>query len=86
MSGAVASDLSGKKVVIIGGCGHVGLPLGVKFALNGAETVLVDIDEEAVDTVNSGTFPFVESGGDEQLQASLVMGLRATVDWFRSPA
>lgn len=72
------SGLEKKKVVIIGGCGHVGLPLGVKFALAGAQTVLIDIDREAIDSVKSGVFPFVEHRGDEQLQEALRRGLRAT--------
>jgi UDP-N-acetyl-D-mannosaminuronic acid dehydrogenase len=67
-----------KKIVVIGGCGHVGLPLGVKFALAGAETVLIDIDENAVRTVNNGKFPFLELGGDAQLRDALKAGLRAT--------
>jgi len=75
-----AKDISGRSVVIIGGCGHVGLPLGVKFALAGAKTTLVDIDQQAVEKVNSGYFPFLEQGGDEQLQAALKKGLRATTD------
>ena len=69
-----------KKISIIGGCGHVGLPLGVKFALAGAETTLIDIDKKAIDIVNSGKFPFLEKGGDEQLQNALKKGLVATND------
>ncbi len=72
--------LQNKSIAIVGGCGHVGLPLGVKFALHGAETFLVDIDERAVNLVNSGTFPFVEHGGDAQLREALDLGLRATSD------
>lgn len=75
-----AQTLSGKRICIIGGCGHVGLPLGVKFALAGAETSLIDIDEKAVAGVNSGKFPFLERGGDAQLQEALRRGLRATSD------
>ena len=70
--------LSNKRVAIIGGCGHVGLPLGVKFALAGAKTWLVDLNQKAVDQVNSGKFPFLERGGNEQLQQALTMGLQAT--------
>jgi len=66
-----------KHVAIIGGCGHVGLPLGVKFALSGLSTTLVDVNEKAVERVNSGHFPFVEHGGDEQLQEALSVGLKA---------
>jgi len=69
-----------KKVVVIGGCGHVGLPLGVKFALAGLQTVLVDIDAEAVAKVNAGSFPFLERGGDAQLAQALKIGLVATTD------
>ena len=68
------------KIVIVGGCGHVGLPLGVKFALAGHEVVVLDINEKAVSTVNSGRFPFLEKGGDEQLQKALELGLKASSD------
>lgn len=72
--------LAGKTIAIIGGCGHVGLPLGVKFALHGAKTLLIDIDERAIEGVNAGQFPFVEKGGNEQLQAALEVGLEASSD------
>lgn len=68
------------KISIIGGCGHVGLPLGVKFALAGAETSLVDINQDSVNQVNSGSFPFVERGGDAELKQALKMGLKATTN------
>ncbi len=70
--------LHDKRIVVIGGCGHVGLPLGVRFALAGATTILVDIDAEAVKTVNTGMFPFMERRGDEQLSTALERGLTAT--------
>ncbi|MCC6220107.1 MAG: nucleotide sugar dehydrogenase [Deltaproteobacteria bacterium] len=73
-------DIREQNIVVIGGCGHVGLPLGVTFALAGAKTFLVDIDQRAVDTVNSGHFPFLEKGGDAELRAALEMGLVATTD------
>ena len=74
------AGLKGKRIAIIGGCGHVGLPLGVKFALAGAETVLVDIDTEKVDAVNAASFPFLEEDGDRQLAMALEEGLFATLD------
>src|SRR5262245_49226898 len=70
--------LTGRSIAIIGGCGHVGLPLGVKLALAGAATRLVDVNQDAVDRVNSGRFPFIEKGGDEQLRAALALDLKAT--------
>lgn len=68
------------QVSIIGGCGHVGLPLGVKFALAGLHTTLVDIDDAAINKVNSGIFPFLENGGDSQLKQALEKNLSATSD------
>lgn len=67
-----------KRIAVIGGCGHVGLPLGVKFAQAGAEVSLIDIDEHAVEQVNSGVFPFIEKGGEPELRRALECGLLAT--------
>ena len=69
--------LQGRSVAIIGGCGHIGLPLGVKLALAGASTRLIDVNQVAVDQVNVGRFPFQEKGGDEQLRLALDRGLKA---------
>jgi UDP-N-acetyl-D-mannosaminuronic acid dehydrogenase len=66
------------KLSIVGGCGHVGLPLGVQTMLAGIQTTLIDIDQQAVDGVLSGSFPFKEKGGDEMLQRALTKGLKAT--------
>lgn len=67
-----------RTIAIIGGCGHVGLPLGVKLALAGNAVRLVDVDRNAVERVNAGRFPFLEQGGDAQLRAALARDLRAT--------
>lgn len=69
-----------KSMVVIGGCGHVGLPLGIKLALAGADVSLVDINEETVQRVNAGELPFVEDGGASQLKDALSKGMRATTD------
>jgi UDP-N-acetyl-D-mannosaminuronic acid dehydrogenase len=50
----------------------------VKLALAGASTRLVDVNQAAVDRVNSGRFPFIEKGGDDQLKLALAMDLKAT--------
>ena len=54
-------------IAIVGGCGHVGLPLGIAFASRGASVVLLDHAEEQVALVNSGKLPFMESGANEPL-------------------
>lgn len=65
---------------IVGGCGHVGLPLGVKLANAGFRMTLVDINEHSIETVRSGRFPFLEKDGDSQLAVALDNGLVVTGD------
>lgn len=55
-------------VSIIGGCGHVGLPLGIAFAQSGKRVVLYDINQKAIDTISKGKMPFMEEGAEEILQ------------------
>ncbi len=55
-----------KKIVIIGGCGHVGLPLGIVFANCGLDVVLLDRDQAKIDTVNAARMPFMETNALEQ--------------------
>jgi UDP-N-acetyl-D-mannosaminuronic acid dehydrogenase len=54
-------------VAIVGGCGHVGLPLGLAFASRGLRVVLYDLDERSVAMVNEATMPFDEPGAPEVL-------------------
>lgn len=68
-------------VVIVGGCGHVGLPLGIAFADRGLSVGLIDLNPAAVDTVNRGELPFAESGAGPVLRRVIDAGrLHATTD------
>ena len=69
-----------RDVVIVGGCGHVGLPLGLAFADRGLSVALYDIDEAAVSMVNSGRLPFDEPGALAVLPRVLEGGFLATTD------
>ena len=69
-----------KHVVIVGGCGHVGLPLGLLFASCGVKISLLDIDKTKVDKVNRGEMPFLEQGAPEMLRQVVGNGLDATLD------
>ena len=67
--------------VVLGGCGHVGLPLGLALADSGLRVALYDTNAAAVDTVMSGTMPHREAGAQEVLERTLASGkLTATVD------
>ncbi|MEU7932517.1 nucleotide sugar dehydrogenase [Micromonospora echinofusca] len=68
-------------VCIVGGCGRVGLPLGIAFASRGLSVVLYDINADAVDTVNAARLPFAEPGAAEALAEAVAAGrLRASTD------
>ena len=68
------------KVCIIGGCGHVGIPLGLAFASKGKDVTLVDVHPKAVEAINTGRLPFKEEGADALLKAHVGKNLRATSD------
>jgi UDP-N-acetyl-D-mannosaminuronic acid dehydrogenase len=68
-------------ICIVGGCGHVGLPLGLAFADKGKRVVLYDINKDSVDKVNKGEMPFLENGAEELLKDVLkAKRLKATND------
>jgi UDP-N-acetyl-D-mannosaminuronic acid dehydrogenase len=81
MAGSPAGDRFDRDVVIIGGCGHVGLPLAIAFADRGAQVGIYDVSEAAVATVNAGQLPFSEPGAASVLERVVTAGrLRATAD------
>jgi UDP-N-acetyl-D-mannosaminuronic acid dehydrogenase len=67
--------------VIVGGCGRVGLPLGIALASRGLTVTLYDINGDAVSRINDGAMPFAEDGADGLLTEMIGAGrLRATVE------
>src|SRR5712691_8122255 len=68
-------------LAIVGGCGHVGLPLGLAFARKGYQVDLVDTSPSRVAVVNSGRMPFDEDDADTLLPQVIQSGLlKATTD------
>jgi UDP-N-acetyl-D-mannosaminuronic acid dehydrogenase len=68
-------------LAIVGGCGHVGLPLGLAFAKKGHQVDLVDTSPERVAQVNQGRMPFEEEGADVLLAEMVQCGrIKATTD------
>ena len=55
-------------VVIIGGLGHVGLPLGLVWADAGLTVGALDLDEIKKKLVNAGTMPFLEHDAEPILK------------------
>jgi UDP-N-acetyl-D-mannosaminuronic acid dehydrogenase len=61
-------------IVIIGGCGHVGLPLAVAFAERGARVISYDISDAACKTVNTGRLPFHDPAAELPLKRAVSSG------------
>jgi UDP-N-acetyl-D-mannosaminuronic acid dehydrogenase len=58
-------------VVIVGGGGHVGLPLGLALAQTGYNIVAYDTSIEKVEQINLGVVPFIENGAEALLKSNL---------------
>lgn len=65
---------------IVGGGGHVGIPLGLAFASKGFDVTLIDINQNVITQINQGIMPFVEEGAEPILKACLHKNLRITSD------
>lgn len=61
-------------LVVVGGCGHVGLPLALSFAAAGCRVGIYDIDTGKLERVGRGEMPFRERGADELLAGLLPTG------------
>ncbi len=73
--------MSSSIITVVGGCGHVGLPLGVALAESAGTVKLLDIAAPVVARVNAGEVPFLEPGLDAALKAVRAAGtLEATMD------
>jgi UDP-N-acetyl-D-mannosaminuronic acid dehydrogenase len=59
---------------VVGGCGHVGLPLAIAFADRGAQVAVYDVNPLAVAEVSSGRMPFLESGAAPMLERAIASG------------
>jgi UDP-N-acetyl-D-mannosaminuronic acid dehydrogenase len=63
-----------KRIAVMGGAGHVGLPLGLALAKVGFEVTLYDTNDAALDVIQGGRVPFQEEGAEELLRRLLPTG------------
>ena len=63
-----------RDVVVVGGCGHVGLPLAIALASRGAVVAALDVNVAAVAAVGAGELPFREPGAELPLRQALAAG------------
>jgi len=69
-----------KDICVIGGCGHVGLPIALCFADKGLKVNVYDINRETVDMVNNGIMPFLENGCEKLLKNNIGNNLYVSTD------
>ena len=62
-------------ICVVGGAGHVGLPLSIVFASRNQRVLIYDLNQEAMDVIRSGRMPFMEQGAPELLKDVLSKGL-----------
>lgn len=65
-------------ISIIGGCGHIGLPLGLCLASVGHLVTLLDVNENAVKLINNNKLPFLEENAEGILRKVINKNLIAT--------
>ena len=65
-TGAKSADIT-----VVGGAGHVGIPLVLAFAEAGLTVNINDLNETALATLRSGKLPFIEHGAAPLLARAL---------------
>ena len=55
-------------VLIVGGYGHIGLPMGIALADTGLQVGLYDLDGEKGETIRKGRMPFLEYDAEPMLK------------------
>ena len=58
-------------LTVVGGAGHVGVPLVLSFAAKGMTVNINDINEQTLATLKSGRVPFIEDGAEPLLVKAL---------------
>ncbi|HEV2382546.1 MAG TPA: nucleotide sugar dehydrogenase [Terriglobia bacterium] len=62
-------------ICVVGGAGHVGLPLSIVFANRNQRVLIYDVNEKAIEVVRGGRMPFMEEGAEPLLQKALARNL-----------
>tara|TARA_Y100000590_G_scaffold464109_1_gene632733 strand:+ start:80 stop:1429 length:1350 start_codon:yes stop_codon:yes gene_type:complete len=69
----VSKSLDSKTLrVCVIGIGRIGLPTALSFAKSGLDTIGVDINENLVETINSGKFPLKDEPGYDEIFESVI--------------
>ena len=67
----VVSDRAPVDICVVGGAGHIGLPLAVVLASKGQRVLIYDINQEALAMISQGNMPFMERDAEPLLKQVL---------------
>ena len=62
-------------VAVVGGAGHIGIPLSLVLADRGQRTLIYDTNKVALDLLRAGRVPFSEEGAETLLKKALKSGM-----------
>lgn len=55
-------------VAVVGGAGHVGAPMAIVLASKGMNTLIYDVNQDAMDVLARGEMPFIDEGAEPMLR------------------
>ena len=58
-------------ICVVGGAGHVGLPLALAFAAARQRVLIYDLNTKVMEQIRGGAMPFVEYGAEPLLEQAL---------------
>ena len=67
-------------IAIIGGAGHIGLPLSCLISNQGIPTIIIDNNEVSIEKIQNKISPFYEEGLNEDLEKAIDGGMHVTKD------
>jgi len=70
-TGAVSAQVDAADLTVVGGGGHVGIPLVLAFAEAGYRVNVHDTNRAVLESLRAGRLPFIELGGEELLAKAL---------------
>tara|TARA_B110000037_G_scaffold74001_1_gene88802 strand:+ start:2813 stop:3991 length:1179 start_codon:yes stop_codon:yes gene_type:complete len=69
------------KITVIGGAGHIGLPLSIVFANKGFDVAVLDKNKSAMELAKKGIMPFKEKDGKKNLKKAL----KRKIEFYSEP-
>ena len=63
--------MKNSNLVVVGGAGHIGLPLSILFSLKGFNVLAYDKSDKYFNMIRNGKMPYLEENGDNYLKSAL---------------